>query len=198
RISHHHFLDVLLEDFIKGLAKADLRRRKKPNIPPRPERKPVTDLDSPVTISGLFGFIDSQLDDEMVVVADVGDSLFGSSELTIHKHTEFLSPAYYASMGFAVPAGVGVQVADRRLRPIVLVGDGAFQMTCNELSTAVRFGFNPIVIVLNNKGYTTERFLMDGPFNDILDWKYHRMPDLLGAGWGFEVHTHRDLHQSFK
>lgn len=198
RISHHHFLDVLLEDFIKGLAKADLRPRKKPHIPPRPERKPVTDLDSPVTISGLFGFIDSQLDDEMVVVADVGDSLFGSSELTIHKHTEFLSPAYYASMGFAVPAAVGVQVANRRLRPIVLVGDGAFQMTCNELSTAVRFGFNPIVIVLNNKGYTTERFLMDGPFNDILDWKYHRMPDLLGAGWGFEVHTHRDLHQSFK
>jgi indolepyruvate decarboxylase len=101
-------------------------------------------------------------------------------------------------MGFAVPAAVGVQVANRNLRPLVLVGDGAFQMTGMELSTAVRHGFNPIVIVLNNKGYTTERFLQDGPFNDILNWNYHRLPDLLGSGWGFEVHTVGDLHQSMK
>lgn len=71
-------------------------------------------------------------------------------------------------------------------------------MTCLELSTAVRHGFNPIVIVLNNKGYTTERFIQDGPFNDILNWEYHRMPDLLGAGWGFEVQTEGDLDQSLK
>ncbi len=45
---------------------------------------------------------------------------------------------------------------------------------------AVRHGYNPIVVVLNNKGYTTERFLQEGPFNDILNWNYHRLPDLLG------------------
>ena len=71
-------------------------------------------------------------------------------------------------------------------------------MTCMELSTILRHQFNPIVVVLNNKGYTTERFLQEGPFNDILDWKYHRMPDLLGGGWGFEVHTERDLDQALK
>jgi indolepyruvate decarboxylase len=71
-------------------------------------------------------------------------------------------------------------------------------MTCMELSTVVRHNYNPIVIVLNNHGYTTERFLQEGPFNDILDWKYHRMPDLLGGGWGFEVHTVRDLRQSLE
>ena len=76
---------------------------------------------------------------------------------------------------------------------MVLVGDGAFQMTCLELSTAVRHGFNPIVMVLNNKGYTTERFLQEGPFNDILNWNYHRLPDLLGGGWGFEVRTEGEL-----
>ena len=95
----------------------------------------------------------------------------------------------------ATPA-IGVQVANPDLRPIVLVGDGAFQMTCLELSTAIRHGFNPIIIVLNNKGYTTERFLLEGPFNDILDWEYHRMPDLLGGGWGFEVHTETELDQA--
>ena len=68
--------------------------------------------------------------------------------------------------------------------------------TLPEVSTAVRHGFNPVVIVLNNKGYTTERFLQEGPFNDILNWEYHRMPDLLGDGWGFEVRTESELDQA--
>jgi indolepyruvate decarboxylase len=198
RIGHHHFQDVLLADFVKGLARADLKQRRKPSLPERPQRNHKHAPDDSVTIRSLFDHVDQQLDDEMVVIADVGDSLFGSSDLTIHKHTEFISPAYYTSMGFAIPAAVGVQTANRKLRPIVLVGDGAFQMTCMELSTAVRRHYNPIVIVLNNHGYTTERFLQEGPFNDILDWKYHRMPDLLGDGWGFEVRTVRDLRQSWE
>ncbi|RLS56232.1 MAG: alpha-keto acid decarboxylase family protein [Planctomycetota bacterium] len=197
RIGHHHFHDVLFDDFLTGLTQLKLPARRKPNLPPheqpQPNRRPSHE---PVTIASLFEHINLILDDNMVVVADVGDSLFAASDLTIHKHTEFLSPAYYTSMGFAIPASVGVQAANKQLRPIVLVGDGAFQMTCLELSTSIRMGFNPLVIVLNNKGYTTERFLLEGPFNDILNWQYHRLPDLLGAGWGFEVHTVGQLHQS--
>lgn len=199
RIGHHHFQDVLLGDFVKGLAKAPIRHQAPSSLPSRPERKPRAFVpEDKVTSAGLFAFLDEVIDDEMVVVADVGDCLFGSADLTIHKHTEFISPAYYTSMGFAIPAAIGVQTANRKLRPLVVVGDGAFQMTSLELSTAVRNRFNPIVVVLNNKGYTTERFLQEGPFNDILNWNYHRLPDLLGAGWGFEVRTMGDLKQSMQ
>ena len=200
RIGHHHFHDVALKDFLEELQSGKLRNAKtKPKIPKRKEIK-VENVkpNEPVTVASLFSHVNEILDDNMVVIADVGDSLFGSSDLTIHKHTEFLSPAYYTSMGFAIPAALGVQVADRNLRPLVLVGDGAFQMTCMELSSIVRNSFNPIVVVLNNKGYTTERFLQEGPFNDILNWNYHRMPDLIGDGWGFEVNTVGELHQSMK
>jgi len=199
RISHHHFHDVLITDFVKGLQKLDLKPSKRP-LPPKPKTEPkfVLDAEAPITTARLFARINQMLDGSMVVVADVGDCLFGAADLTIYQRTEFLSPAYYTSMGFAIPASIGAQVANPQTRPIVLVGDGAFQMTCLELSTAVRHEFNPIVIVLNNKGYTTERFIQDGPFNDILNWNYHRMPDLLGAGWGFEVHTEGDLDQSLK
>ena len=145
----------------------------------------------------LFEKINSILNQQVVVVSDTGDSLFAAADLSITQHTEFLSTAYYTSMGFAIPAAVGVQIANRNLRPLVLVGDGAFQMTCLELSTAVRQKFNPIVVVLNNKGYSTERFIQEGPFNDILNWQYHRLPELLGAGWGFEVSTEGDLEKAF-
>jgi indolepyruvate decarboxylase len=198
RISHHHFHDILVSDFVKGLAKLDLKAPKRPLLP-RPkcaDEKFVLKARDKVTSARLFGRLNDLLDDTMVVVADVGDCLFGAADLTICRKTEFISPAYYTSMGFAIPASIGVSVAAPDRRPIVLVGDGAFQMTCMELSTAVRHNFNPIVIVLNNKGYTTERFLQDGPFNDILNWNYHRMPDLLGGGWGFEVRTEGELDQA--
>jgi len=198
RIRHHHFHDVLLEDFIVGLGKASMKvtqRRIEDGLKPSRENFTV-ELDAPVTSKRLFQRVNCLLDEQMVVVADVGDCLFGASDLTIYQHTEFLSPAYYTSMGFAIPASLGVQVARKELRPLVLVGDGAFQMTCLELSTTLRHGFNPIVVVLNNKGYTTERFIQEGPFNDIPNWKYHRMPDLLGGGWGFEAFTEGDLDQA--
>jgi indolepyruvate decarboxylase len=200
RIRYHHFHDVLLPDFIRGLVKLPLHPRKHelPRDRDAEEQPFVLKPDAKMTVRQLFRRINELLDDTMVVVADVGDSLFASADLTIHRHTDFLSPAYYTSMGFAIPAAIGVQVANRDRRPIVIVGDGAFQMTCLELSTAVKLGFNPIVLVLNNKGYTTERFLQEGPFNDIPNWNYHQLPELLGGGWGFEVHTEGELDQALK
>src|SRR2546423_6901822 len=104
---------------------------------------------------------------DTIVIADVGDSLFDALDLVIHLDTEFLGSAYYSSMGFAVPASIGAQLANPKLRPLVLVGDGAFQMTGMELATAVRYRLNPIVIVFNNAGYGTERPMQDGPYHDV-------------------------------
>jgi len=161
-------------------------------------RKPIPiQPDASITVGHLFARLNELLTDDMVVISDVGDSLFGAADLVIHRNTEFLAPAYYTSMGFAVPAALGAQCANRRLRPVVVVGDGAFQMTGTELSTVVRHGFDPIVIILNNQGYTTERFIKEGPYNDILDWNYHRLPEVLGAGRGYLVQTEGDFERAW-
>ncbi|WP_166831464.1 alpha-keto acid decarboxylase family protein [Thalassoroseus pseudoceratinae] len=199
RIRHHHFHEVMLSDFVEGLAKAPLKPPKREMPKEKIEIAPFEpNAAEPLTIKRLYQRINGLLDESMCVIADVGDSLFAASDLTIYRHTEFISPAYYTSMGFAVPASVGVQVAKPELRPLVLVGDGAFQMTGMELSTSLKLGFNPIVMVLNNKGYTTERFLQEGPFNDIPNWNYHRLPDVIGGGWGFEVHTEGELEKAIQ
>lgn len=200
RISYHHFHDVIFSDFVHELGKQKMKVVVR-KIPEKVRPHAVDYVVKPtklVTTKHLFESINQILSDETVVVTDVGDCLFGAVDLMISTHTKFLSPAYYTSMGFAIPASLGAQVANQDLRPIVLVGDGAFQMTCLELSTALKLGFNPIVIVLNNKGYTTERFLQEGPFNDIPDWKYHNITDLIGGGWGFEVSTEGDLEKAIK
>lgn len=198
RIRHHHYSDVRLDDFIRELTARRLTVHKTP-VPTRSDafgQDWVADPDAPVTSRRLFARLNKVLNDQMVVIADIGDSLFGSADLTIGRRTEYISPAYYTSMGFAVPASVGAGVANRSLRSLVIVGDGAFQMTGMELSTIVRRKLNPIVLVLNNHGYTTERFLLDGPFNDILDWKYHKITEVLGAGLGIEVRTEGELDKA--
>lgn len=219
-IRHHNYEEVRFKDFVRGLLQARLRRRPWPRLPvrenmgragnphvriPGPGSRTTGTMPggaggtpAPLTVRRLFERLNSFLTDDAVVVADVGDALFGAADLYIHQRTEFLGPAYYASMGFAVPAGIGVQLANPKLRPLVLVGDGAFQMTGVELSTAVRYKLNPIVIVLNNGGYGTERQMQDGPYNDLVPWQYHRLPEVLGAGRGFLVRTERELDEALE
>ncbi len=197
-VRYHTYEDVRFKDFVRGLLAAKLRRRELARLP-RPEPMPEFVAHrgkNRITVKRLFQRLNAFLSDDTIVVADVGDAMFGAADLYIHRRTEFLGPAYYASMGFAVPASIGAQLANPKLRPLVLVGDGAFQMTGMELSTAVRYDLNPVVVVLNNRGYGTERHMQDGPYNDVLPWNYSRIPEVLGAGRGFVIETEEQLDQA--
>ncbi|HAB17631.1 MAG TPA: preprotein translocase subunit Tim44, partial [Verrucomicrobiales bacterium] len=194
-IRYHSFEHVRFKDFIRGLVDANLTPHPtgpRPS-PPRPREFLPAAVNAPVTIARLFERVNEYLDDHSIVIADVGNALFGASDLLIRHRTEFLGPAYYASMGFAVPAALGAQLGRPDLRPLVIVGDGAFQMTGMELGTIARFGLNPVVIVLNNAGYGTERHIHDGPFNDVAPWQYHRLPEIFGTGRAFLVKTEQEL-----
>lgn len=196
-IKHHVYEDVKLVHFIEGLAKAKLGPSKVHTIKPPQAPPPFkAKKDAATTVQRFFQRLNHYLDKDHIVIADIGDSLFGAADLTIQRRTEFLSPAYYTSMGFAIPAALGAHMARPRLRPIVIVGDGAFQMSSQELSTIARYKLNPIVFVLNNKGYSTERFIHDGPYNDIHNWAYHRITDLLCSGWSCEVKTEEELEDA--
>jgi TPP-dependent 2-oxoacid decarboxylase len=197
-IGYHGYEGVRFQDFMRGLGRARLRRRGRGTWPrvPRPTAPLPAARQRPLTVKRLFERLNAHLTADTVVVSDVGDALFGAADLFIHQRTEFLGPAYYTSMGFGVPAGIGVQLANPRARPLVLVGDGAFQMTGLELATALRYRLNPIVVVLNNGGYGTERHIQDGPYNDLQPWSYHRIPELLGGGRAFVVRTERELEEA--
>jgi indolepyruvate decarboxylase len=191
RVKHHRYDGVRFEEFVRALVAASMPSFQSRPLPTLRGVTPETlAMTEPATLRGLFNHLESLLDAKMLVVADIGEALFAGADLRVHKSAEFISPAYYTSMGFAVPASVGVGFADSSLRPIVLVGDGAFQMTGTELTTCLRYGQAPVVIILNNRGYGTEREILDGPFNDLHEWQYERICDLVGGGIGHRVSTH--------
>jgi indolepyruvate decarboxylase len=126
---------------------------------------------------------------KMPIASDMGDCLFTAMEI---KHTALVAPGYYATMGFGVPAGLGLQAATGQ-RPLILVGDGAFQMTGWELGNCKRYGWDPIVLVFNNASWEMLRtFQPESHFNDLGDWGFADMARGLG-GDGVRVGTRAEL-----
>jgi len=126
-------------------------------------------------------------------LGDIGSPMLSAAELYLPDDAIFLTQAFYLSLGYAVPAALGAKLAAPHRRPLVFVGDGAFQMTCQEVSTLIRQGLNPVIFVINNDGYQVERVFNDGPYNDLQMWKYHLLPQVFGGGWGCEVKTEGEL-----
>ncbi|AXA90666.1 indolepyruvate/phenylpyruvate decarboxylase [Massilia sp. YMA4] len=130
----------------------------------------------------------------MPVVSDMGDCFFTALDI---EDADLLAPGYYATMGYGVPAGLGLQARTGE-RPVILVGDGAFQMTGWELGHCRRHGWDPIVIVFNNAGWGMLRsFEPDACFNELGDWHLAAMAAGLG-GDGVRVRTRAELAQALQ
>jgi indolepyruvate decarboxylase len=168
---------------------------------PVPVRERIPDFvptGAKVSPENLVLALNSIINDKTVLITEVGDAVMMSLDITMKRSGGFLSTSYYSSLGFGVPASIGIQAADPDLRPLVLSGDGAFQMTGMEVSTACRYHMNPIVIVLNNSGFGTERPMIDGLFNDVAPWVYHKIPEIIRSGKGYIVQKDTELGSALK
>jgi indolepyruvate decarboxylase len=194
-VQYHRYDSIQFREFLEALATVRI-------TPKRFKRPRVEGLSTPLnkreraqllSMADVFRILSLHLDERCCLIADIGDAIFGAVGIRAARQPQFIAPAYYMSMGFAVPAGVGVALAAKKLRPYVLVGDGAFQMTGVEISTAIRLGLNPIIILLNNDGYGTLRQIRSGAFNTITRWDYGRICDLVGGGDSVSVSTNGEF-----
>jgi indolepyruvate decarboxylase len=183
-VRYHRYDSIQFRDFLEALAAAKIKPKhfKHPNPHALPEPLKKSESAQALTMVDVFRILSLHLDERCCVIADIGDAIFGAVGIRSARQAQFIAPAYYMSMGFAVPASIGVALAAKNLRPYVLVGDGAFQMTGVEISTIVRLGLNPIIIVLNNDGYGTMRKIREGRFNVISQWNYSKICELVGGG----------------
>jgi indolepyruvate decarboxylase len=197
-MGHHVYPDVPLQSLVHAL----LERAPRPHRPAAVREAPVAGRAPRRRDAGAVEPADiaDAVNDlmhrhgSMPIACDVGDCLFTAMDI---GPTALVAPGYYATMGYGVPAGLGLQAATGR-RPIVLVGDGAFQMTGWELGNARRHGWDPIVIVFNNAGWEMLRAFEPGArFNDLGTWDYAAMAAGMG-GDGHRVETRADLHAAIE
>ena len=198
-MGHHHYLDVPLPALVDRL----LARLPGPT-PARPRRvapaaaatEPLVADDAPARPQDIATAVNDLMREHgaQPLASDVGDCLFTAMDM---DPTALIAPGYYATMGYGVPAGLGLQAATGR-RPIVLVGDGAFQMTGWELGNARRYGWDPIVLVFNNAAWEMLRaFEPRDAFNDLGLWDFASMAAGMG-GDGYLVRTRAELQAALQ
>jgi alpha-keto-acid decarboxylase len=196
-ISAHRYPRVALSDFLTALTDSVKTRSEEFSLTPVAlEANGFPEPNRPMTTARLIGRLNQALSPDMIVVCDVGDCLFAAIDLQVHEQSEFLASSFYTTMGFAVPAALGAQIARPDHRLLILVGDGAFQMTGTELSTHAYLGLNPIVVVFNNSGYSTERCILEGPFNDISSWRFDRLGEVFGPLNGYDAATEEAFEEA--
>ena len=156
------------------------------------ETAPGADVDehSPLTQAELWTAVQDWLPSGTALLADTGTSFWGAMSLRLPDDTVFSGQPIWSSIGYALPAVLGQGLADPDRRPVLIIGDGAAQMTVQELSTIAAAGIKPVVLLLNNSGYTIERALQspDAAYNDVATWDW---ASLVTALAGDKVEYHR-------
>ncbi|KAJ8097449.1 thiamine diphosphate-binding protein [Lipomyces tetrasporus] len=186
-----HFLPIL-EKLVARIDKSklpELRTAESFNIgPPKTVESPAD-----ITTSYFYKYMgDSFLKPNDIVFAESGTAQYGINDAQFPKNVNFTTQLYYSSIGFALPAALGACVAQREIeaeggpkaRVVLFEGDGSAMMTAQELSTITRYGYNPIIFLINNSGYTIERAI-HGPqakYNDITPhWNWTGLFKTFGA-----------------
>lgn len=146
---------------------------------------------TPLSVARVIAAVDAHMDDRHGLLVDPGECLFASVDLSAPRWC--LASAYYATMGYAVPGALGAGIAEPGVRPVVLVGDGAFAMTGLEAASAAFHGIHPVILVLDNNGYGTQRPMKDGAFNDIPPLRAEALPAVFGTGRGWLATTEGEL-----
>jgi len=205
-VSFHQYTDVMLRDFVAALAKQRLpnysekvvyrdnlvRKRSSGQAKARADAAPLSNNDLLLEVNEFLA-----ANKGYHVFAESGDMLFGGLELRLHGGGLYFAQGYYASMGFAVPASLGAQIGTG-VRPLVLCGDGGFQMTGPEISHAPARGLSPVVVLLNNSGW--QIFRPVSPREDLLslpNWPYAELAQAWG-GVGFRAETRAELREALR
>ncbi len=191
RMAGFAFHDLTIRDLLSILLSTDLPsfsvQAAKQNRLKSRRTRPANNFNSANAVAAVDEIL-SQHSSIVPVVSDIGDCLFASLHL---RSSTLLAPSFYASMGYAVPAALGVQAATG-LRPLVLVGDGAFQMTGLELGHCTRYGFAPIILLFNNSSWQMiKAFSPDLSSTCLQGWDY----SVIAKGMGGESHQVRNFDE---
>ncbi|MGM1532752.1 alpha-keto acid decarboxylase family protein [Bacillus cereus group sp. BceL215] len=123
------------------------------------------------------------LQENDVLIVEQGTPFFGSAAIPLPNNTANVGQPLWGSIGYTLPALLGTQLANLSRRNILIIGDGSFQVTAQELSTILRQNLKPIIFLINNNGYTVERAIhgQNQPYNDIQMWDYNKLSMVFGA-----------------
>lgn len=204
KIKHHYYENVHIHDFILGLTEklskrdpATLEIQCAANGCVHRHTEPYQpDASKPLTIKRFFDRMSHFIKNDSIVIAETGVSLFSAAEMLMPEGATFIGQTFYGSIGYTVGATLGATMAAQDRHVVLFIGDGSFQVTCQDLSTMIRNHLKPVIFLINNDGYTIERVITDRSYNNIQPWHYHKLVDVFGGGLALDVRTEGELEDA--
>ena len=140
---------------------------------------------------------------DSTLFAETGDSWFNGMHMQLPGGAGFEIEMQWGAIGWSVPSAHGYAVAKgNEHHTILMVGDGSFQLTAQEVCNMIRYEDNITVIVVNNKGYVIESALHEGPYNYYKNWDYAGLVSAFnaddGEGIGITTTTAGELRQALR
>ncbi len=151
--------------------------------PTRSARQPVRIDKGELTQESFWQTLQQYLKPGDIVLVDQGTAAFGAAALSLPDGAEVVVQPLWGSIGYSLPAAFGAQTACPDRRVILIIGDGAAQLTIQEMGSMLRDGQAPVILLLNNDGYTVERAIHGAAqrYNDIASWNWTQIPPALNA-----------------
>jgi indolepyruvate decarboxylase len=186
RIGSRTFAPLPMRDAVTALA-GIVRELGRSWARPELTLVPAGDMQKPTERLGhaqLWPMLQNFLRPGDIVLAEQGTAFCGAQSMRLPSGVTFIGQPLWGSIGYTLPAALGAQLAAPGRRVILLIGDGAMQLTAQELGTLLREGCAPVIVLLDNDGYTIERAI-HGPervYNDITRWNWTLLPAAMGSG----------------
>jgi pyruvate decarboxylase len=196
--------DVFLHDFLAALAAVAIQTPSNPTTLIEFRRTRVdcdqpatTDPGAPLTRTEMCRQIQEIIDGNTTLIVETGDSWFNGFNTALPDGAKFEIEMQYGHIGWSVPATFGYALGAPDRRIVLMVGDGSFQLTAQEVCQMVRLKLPVIIFLVNNRGYTIEVEIHDGPYNNIKNWDYAGIVNVFnstdGEGRGFRASTGTEL-----
>ena len=202
-IGEEDFEGIYATEFMEGIL-LHLTERKDINPIEKPDEEPFEENDEKeLNHADFWKMIGGFLKDGDMVFGETGTSNHALMSMLLPEGSTYVGSQIWGAIGFTLPAYFGSLLADPKRRQILFIGDGSFQVTAQEYSTILRHRQNPIIFVINNDGYTIERYIMGmkADYNDIASWKYSRLHEVMAKDSQIitaEVRTQKDLKEALK
>ena len=182
KVGEQCFTSCMLPDVLAELAQSAPRVKRSKH--PAPKLLPlVGQSHDHISSAALYPRLQRFLQDGDNLVVEGGSCMFPCASLLLPKGVSYEGQILWASIGWATPTTLGVALAEPKRRTIMVSGDGAHQLTANEIGVMGRYGINPILIVLNNGIYGVEDVLSERGhvYDDLAGWNYHTLPAAMGC-----------------
>ncbi|OAB40487.1 alpha-keto acid decarboxylase family protein [Paenibacillus antarcticus] len=201
KVGGAEYPNVLAEDMLLAMQSIGYKQQSPVTKGTFPYDKLQDKPDDLISAAAYYPRFQDMLKEGDIVIAETGTFYYGMSQVRLPTDVIFIAQGGWQSIGYATPSAFGACIATPTRRVLLFTGDGSLQLTAQEISSMLHYGCKPIIFVLNNYGYTIEKYLNvqteRQTYNQVPNWSYTKLAEAFGGdAFTLSVRSNRELDQA--